>query len=657
MVGLAVEGRRARGEDVILDVDVTTNRPDCMNHLGLAREVAVRFRRELRLPEIEIAESDESASDAIAVELADSAGCPRYVARVVRGVEVGPSPDWLRERLEAIGQRPINNIVDVTNFVMWETGQPVHGFDLAKIRGGKIIVRRAAVGETLITLDGEERELDPRVLVIADTQRAVALGGVMGGLDSEVTEATSDVLIECAHFDPAVVRQGAAQLAIHTDANHRFERGADPESPAFAAGRVAQLITEVAGGTVLAGAVDVRSESMPQPLFGHLDHQRVQAFGGVEIAPAEVERILRGLGFALEAEGESGWRVEVPSWRYHDMKTTRADGTVYEADLFEEVLRHVGYANIPSALPPVRAPDEGSSAAHDRRQRRRQHLVACGLVEAINYAFHAESEDGRFGLWCEGSPIRLANPLSELYSVLRRSLMNGLVASAEFNQNRGAEAVQLFEAGHVFPGTGQAEVETVALILGGVRGTPWQRRSPLDLFDLKGCVDSLAAASGIGLEYLPAAVLGVLPGTGATLHVKDEDRAIGWLGHLALEDSIYSLYGAELEVEALVPGDRFSTVRAPSRHPGVAVDLTLTHSRGVTWSEMANLIAESMPADLVDFGLKDRYEGAGVPAGAVNTTIYFIYNAESRSLTQDEVNQRQQPLTDSLERRFGWQEG
>jgi len=652
-VGLAEEGLTERGDDVILDLDVTTNRPDCMNYLGLARETAVRFGSELRLPKVELDEIGEASSEAIAVELEDGAGCPRYVGRVVRDVTVAPSPAWLQERLESVGLRPINNVVDVTNFVLWETGQPIHAFDLDKIADCRIIVRRAREGEKLVTLDSEERELSPEVLVIADAERAVALGGIMGGLDSEVTESTTDVLIEAAHFDPTVVRRGAGLLDMHTDASHRFERGADPDGPARAAARVASLLAEVAGGKVAPGAVDTASEHLPGVLSGNLDHERVQAFGGVEISAAEIERILSGLGFNL-APVEGGWRVTVPGWRYHDMRFVRPDGDVYEADLFEEVLRHIGFDNIPSALPPVDSPDEGTGAEHLVRRWVRGYVAATGLAEAINYAFHAGDEDGRFGIWNEGDPIRITNPLSELFDTMRRSLMSGLVASAEFNQRRGAESVALFEIGRLFPSAGLPEVETVGMVLGGTRGTVWQRPTPFDLFDLKGRVEGLAALFGIEVEAQAAELRGVVSGTGATLHFVGREAVAGWFGQLALPDATYPLFGGEVETTPLSQGDRFSRVVTPSRFPGVTVDLTLTHAEDRPWREIETAISEAETPDLVDFGLKDRYSGEGVPSGAVNTTIFFVYNAEQSSLTQEEVNLRQQALTESLEERFGW---
>ncbi|HYN21651.1 MAG TPA: phenylalanine--tRNA ligase subunit beta, partial [Thermoanaerobaculia bacterium] len=274
-VGLAVEGVEERDGDALLDVEVTSNRVDCMNHLGVARELAVIYGRPLQPPAAKAAETEEQIQDVAEVEVEDWEGCPRYVARIVRGVKVGPSPEWLRTRLESIGQRPINNVVDVTNFVLWEMGQPLHAFDLAKLSESRIVVRRARPGETLVTLDGTERKLDPEILVIADAERPVGLAGVMGGAESEVTDATADVLIESAHFDRKRVRNAARRLGLHTDASHRFERGSDPGGCLEAANRAASLIAQIAGGRVVAGAIDRRRESYPEVRKGRLDLSRL----------------------------------------------------------------------------------------------------------------------------------------------------------------------------------------------------------------------------------------------------------------------------------------------------------------------------------------------------------------------------------------------
>lgn len=646
-VGLAVDAVEKRDGDTIFDVDVTANRPDCMNHLGLARELAVLFDRPLLMPQVEIAAAPELAADACRILVEEPELCPRYAALAIRGVTVGPSPEWLRRKLEAIGSRSINNVVDVTNYVLWETGQPLHAFDLERLAGAEIRVRRARAGETLTTLDGTLRNLDSEILVIADAEVPVGLGGIMGGLDSEVTSATRHVLLESAHFNPATVRRGARKLEMHTDASHRFERGCDPEGCVVAAHRAAALIAELAGGQVLAGEIDVRRPPSPLPVID-LDLERLCRFAGIPIAAGEVERVLGGLGFALEHRGEGRWRVTVPSWRIFDFIDP------YPADLYEEVLRIHGLDAIPSTLPQIAGSDAPESPAHRRRRIAGDHLAACGFSEAINFAFHDRGADASYPTLYEGrAALALANPLSDRYAVMRRSLLPNLIASARYNQRRGASVVHLFEIGHVFADAGEGrteEMDSLAMVLGGQTGTPWERSVELDLYDLKGTVESLGEALGVDFAYRPATVYRLKTGTAAEIWFEDE--VIGHLGELDEDEE--TLFVAEIALDRLETRDLWQTVSLPSRFPGIAVDLTLTHARERSWHELEQMITEQMDAALASFHLKDRYVGPGVPAGAVNTTISFLYNSNERSLTQDEVNERHGALARRLEEHLGW---
>jgi phenylalanyl-tRNA synthetase beta chain len=653
-VGLAVEGLEERGDDTILDIDVTTNRPDCMNHLGIARELAVIYGRPLKRPAAEPEEATERVEDAAAVDVEDWEGCPRFVARVVRGVRIGPSPDWLRARLEAIGLRPINNVVDVTNFILWEMGQPLHAYDLAKLGGSRILVRRAQPGETLVTLDGVERKLDSGMLVIADADRPVGLAGVMGGADSEVTEATADVLIEGAHFDRKHVRVAARGLGMHTEASHRFERGTDPELCLEAVSRAASLIAQIAGGTVLSGAIDRRREDFPPVLQGRLDLGRLDAFAGAAVPKESAHRWLEGLGFRVN-NGGPVWDVTVPSWRLFDFQP-RPDGTVYEQDLFEEVLRHFGFDNIPAALPALAGADAPKTPRQILREKVRDHLAACGLAETVHFSFQGEDMDGSFpSLRPDAKPLRLANPLSDRYNVMRRSLIPNLVETARFNQRRGLPAVRIFEIATVFYETPESEIpdqpEHVGLVCGGRVGNAWERETELDFFDLKGVIESVADAVGVRLEIRPASLPGLLEGSAAELF--RSGQRIGYLGRVAQEEA-YPLYVAEIALDAFEGGDVSLQVEAPSRFPAIDADLTFTHSRDTPWAEVDRTIAELRPPDLVSWEMTVRYRGQGVPEGAVNTTIHFLYNSPERSLTQEEVNERQLALAAELERRFGW---
>ncbi len=668
-------------DDEVLDVDVTTNRPDCMCHLGLARELAVLLDRPLAVPGGVPAATSGGAgshgSDAaggagerrpdplearIAVQVADPLGCPRYVARVVDGLQVAPSPEWLVAQLAAIGQRSVNNVVDVTNFVLWEMGQPIHAFDLDRLAGGRLTVRRAVAGETLTTLDGTARDLAPDILVIADVERPVALAGIMGGRNSEVSPATRSVLIESAHFDRTVVRKGAKRLGMHTDASHRFERGADLEACRAAADRVAALLVEVAGGRAVPGALDCRVPP-PAPRRGRLDLARLDAFTGVRFAAADVVRWLTGLGFGLApapASGPPAWEVTVPSWRWFDFEP-RPDGRLYEADLFEEPIRILGFDAIPAQLPALPGSDGPRTERQRARDRVRRCLAGAGFAEAINFGFEDPAVAATLPTLRPGvAPLLLANPLSERYAAMRVSLLGNLVDNARFNQRRGAAAVRLFEVASVFfarpQPAGQApqqpdEQEHVALVCGGKVGLPWDREVALDLFDLKGVVEALAAALGVHLTARRATLPGMLAGSTAEL-LDTAGAVVGILGRLEATDG-YPLFACEIALAALQGAPR-AAVQLPPRVPGIGADLTLTHAREVSWTDLAAVIESLRPADLVDVTLKARYEGEGVPPGAVNTTIAFYYNAADRSLTQAEVNDRQQTLAAALAARFAW---
>ena len=665
-IGLAVEaypiamvGPEKLDQEQLVDVEVTSNRPDAMCHLGLARELAVALGVPLRKPEVPLYGSLSSDGRSGKVRLEDAEGCPRYVARVIRGVKVGPSPDWLRRRLEAIGLRSINNVVDATNYVLWETGQPLHAFDLGKVPGGEIRVRRAQAGEKLTTLDGRERELDPEILVIADRERAIGLAGVMGGAATEVSATTTDVLLESAHFDRRRIRIGSKRLALHTDASQRFERGADFGACDEASRRCAALLVEVALGRVEEQAVDAVA-LRPQAIRWRLEARALVRFAGVEIGGDEIERILAGLGFTPRAVGDGVWTGFVPSWRDADFEPRRGgeERFAYPQDVYEEVLRHVGFDRVPATLPAIGGVDAGANPEHERAARARHLFAALGYAETIHYAFQDRRRDDLYpGVVRVGEPLALANPLSENYAVLRRSLVPNLESAAGGNARRGAAGVRLFEVGHVFPGGDEPEVEAIAWIAGGAHGSPWDLCSEIDLLAIKGAGEALLDLVGAqGLVVEPANFAGVLPGTGARWLLPGGVPA-GWFGQLGEADTPFPLFAGELLLDRLPAQAPKHAVVPPPRLPGIAADLTLTHPLAVAWEELATAIRGEMRPPLVGFALKARYRGAGVPAGAVATTVTLEYHGGERTLTQEEVNARQSELAAELERRFGYGRG
>src|SRR5947209_587695 len=388
MAGLAVDAVREAGEDFVLEFDLTSNRPDCLSHLGIAREAAALAGVGVRLPELTAKNVAGRAEEFTSVEIEDARLCPRYAARVVRGVKVGPSPEWLARRLQTIGQRPINNVADITNFVLHELGQPLHAFDLAALAERRIVVRRARAGERIKTLDGVERELDEQMLVIADAARAVAVAGVMGGEETEISDATADVLIESAYFNPQSVRRTSKALGLQTEASYRFERGVDYEGVRRAQDRCVALICEIAGGTATAGAIDVYPSRITPPVVPFRP-RRVEELTGLTVNDEESAHILESLGFEPHAADGAQATDDDAGKLFFNVPTWRTDVSI-EEDLVEEVARLVGYEKIGEALPP--SPVAGEYLVGDRRRRAaRQVLAGAGFNEAINFSFIDES--------------------------------------------------------------------------------------------------------------------------------------------------------------------------------------------------------------------------------------------------------------------------
>src|SRR6266581_2569197 len=475
LAGFALDGLESDGKDAVLDIDVTTNRVDCMNVYGLAREVAVLYGLTLRPLELSLAEKGPAASEALELGIEAPDLCPRFSARIL-DVRLGPSPDWIRDRLESVGVRPIHNVVDLTNYVMMEMGHPSHAFDLARIPEGRLRVRWAREGEKLQTLDGVLRSLSTRHGVVAGPEGALALAGIMGGASSEVSEETKVVALEAAYWEPLAIRRAARALGMHTESSHRFERGADPEATVVALARIAHLLEMIGAGTTRPGVVDrVAVPRAKRTLL--LRPARVRAVLGVDLPPPRAEAILSGLGFrvepgtdaeqAAEPNERKSISVEVPSWR----------GDVgREADLIEEVGRHFGLDKIPPSIPPADARGGlGLGQAEERTVRAT--LVAAGLTEAITYSFVGEPPTGTGGSLAGSGVVALDNPLADAQSVLRSSLVvPGLLEVLDANQRQGRRDVAFFEVGRVFypaPGLPREERRLGILLAGHFRGRHW----------------------------------------------------------------------------------------------------------------------------------------------------------------------------------------
>jgi phenylalanyl-tRNA synthetase beta chain len=645
------EGGRAAG-GAVLDVDVPSNRPDCLGHRGVAREMGAALGGRLA-PLAAPAAAAGTAAAAVRVDIEDPALCARYSAVTVRGVRVGPCPDWMRRRLERSGVRPRNVIVDITNYVMLETGQPLHAFDLERLEGARLAVRRARAGESIVTLDGAEHRLDGSHLVIADARRPVALAGVMGGLDSEIRDSTRDLVIESARFDPLAVRRTARSLGLRTEGSTRFERGTDPEGTLAAAASAADLMARLAGGASASPAIDLYP-GRRQPVRLRLRAARLEALLGCEVPAAEARAILERLEFRVLRCDAAGLETEPPSWR--------AD-IACEEDLVEEVARHLGYDRIPSTLPSV---TDGAAPAPAVTAGGFPTLVATlhahGFTEAICSAFVNGADNARFADG-DGAAVRLLNPLSEAGDELRRSLLPGLMAAVRRNLNQGAHGVALYETGTVFRvrTTGQPPEEEPRLGLaaaGFVTPELWDRPPvPADLFDLKGALEEgLRRAGWDEIKAQPAAVGYLHPGRAARLICGGE--ILGLVGQVHPDTA--RAFGLDADVvagevslaalgQAAAATRRF---RPFPRTPAVSRDLALVLPRQAAFAQVASEIRAVDPC-IVRVQAFDRYESERLGPDRVGLAVHVVYHHPERTLVSEEVRELEERILRRLTERFG----
>jgi phenylalanyl-tRNA synthetase beta chain len=653
MAGLAVELVERVGEDHILDFDLTSNRPDALSHLGVAREAAIVCGTALKPRSFSLDESGEPVESAASIEIRDADLCPRYAARVVRGVKVGPSPAWLVEQLEAIGQRCVNNIADITNYVMFEMGQPTHAFDLNLLHDRSIVVRRPHAGEHLTTLDGVKRELAPDHLIIADSDRPVAIAGVMGGEETEINERTTDVLIESAYFNPASVRATARMLGMDTEAGYRFARGVDYDAQVRAADRVAQLIQEIAGGTVLKGAIDVHPKRLTRDAVT-LRESRIEKLTGLKVEIEKAAEILRALGFEVElAEAEKKLRATAPSFRVDISR---------EEDLVEEVARHVGYNLVDTTLPAW----SGLGCylpGDDRRRNVRRTLTALGFDEAYTFSF-VNGERDRLFRQSEKPAAVLSHPIDVNQSEMRSSLITGLLESLQHNFNQGRKDVKLFELGRVFKATESGrpnEREVLAVVLSGqVAPDDWRGARQIDFYDLAGAIEAVVGSLSVsGFTIERASVEYLHPGQSAAL----SRDGIEVTRYGRLHPRIASLYKfrqpvyvGEIEFEKLleVPADQVRYSALP-RLPASSRDISVLVPDQAMWGEIERAIRELGISEIVEVRVFDMYKGKEMPEGMRSLAFRVTYRGEDHTLTDEEVTRMHERVTQLLESRFGAQ--
>ena len=650
--GAAVEGISGTGENTVFEMEITTNRPDEMNHYGIAREASAIYNVPLKPIESELPPTQGKTS--FDIEIEDKEGCVRYTARILRAVTIKPSPSAITKRLERVDQRPINNAADASNYTLWEMGHPTHAFDLDLLEGGKLIVRRARAGERLETLDGVDRKLSPEDLVIADAAKPVALAGVMGGFDTMITEKTKNILIESAWFDPVTVRKTARRLGLHTDASHRFERGADYGATSVACARVAQRIIESGGGRLEGGEIDAVARSLDQaPLV--LRSSEVRRILGDGLGSAEINRILPSLGFALRPEmpdrderqhtRESDYLVEIPSWRL-DVEL--------EIDLIEELARIHGYDKFANTLPSYAgAVVERPEARKDARLRRL--LLALGYNEAVSLSFVSHEDVETFS----AAPVlELANPLSEEASIMRTTLVPGMLNMLSYNLNRGTENVRLFETGNIFEASDSGHKEHKRICLGitgnAVLRNVHQTARPFSFFDLKGDIENTLLAFDHNTLYFDtqtpeyyhagrsarAVMDGITVAQFGQLH-PDVQQA----RKLRQDVLLAEIYLERLYRHAL----REPRYQASPRYPAVERDFSFIFDDSVIFERIGYAVQSLELKELCSFVPVEIFRGGAIPAGRYSILLRATFQSNERTLREDEVATWSKQVIQALE--------
>jgi len=650
VIGNSLSDSLGKGAE-ILEINVTPNRGDCLSHLGVAREISAIFGLPLDLPDSFISETDEHADKAVSIDIQDKPACPRYLCRIIRGVKIGPSPDWMAGRLESAGIRSINNVVDSTNYVMLGLGHPMHSFDMSRLSGKTIIVRRAGAGEKISTIDGIIRNLVTADLVIADDSGPIALAGIMGGEASGISTGTSDILLECAYFNPTIIRKTSSRLSLSSESSYRFERGIDPGGLEYALDLCARLITETAGGRILRGYSGYGDTPAGKSI--NLRYSRLRDITGTQISHDSADKILLSLGFKKSSGDTNHSEFLTP--------THRSDIAV-EEDLIEEIIRLWGYERVKPSLPSSREFRQVSSKRIDASVTAREAMISNGFQETINYSFIPPAASAP--LADPGNVIRVGNPLSEEQSIMRTSLLPGLFMGAAFNLRRQARSIRMFEMGKVFFPSRNNPLPDEKTFLGAVLCGKLNERNwvftdcDVDFYDIKGALERLLDAMGIESLSVKARDIPKFmhPGRSAVLEIKGEK--IGLIGQL--HPSVAEKYDVHppiffFELDIGHP----DVVAAPGKiykpftdYPHSERDLAIVVGDQVTAGELIDTINGLSIPEVVWTGIFDVYSGAQVGPGKKNVAIGIRYRASDRTLRDEEVDSIHRRIVDALKNKY-----
>ena len=652
MAGIEVKRMRVIGDDTIFDLEVTPNRPDCLSVIGIAREIAALTDQSLPLPQVSYEEVALPIDQQVSIEIADPDLCPRYCASLITGVKVAESPGWLQQRLLAYGMRPINNIVDVTNYVMLEYGQPLHAFDYHRIRGRRIIVRRATSGEAVVTLDGVERFLSGDMLVIADEEGAVAIAGVMGGADSEVTQETRSILLEAANFNPASIHHTSRTLRLPSEASFRFERGISPELTIPALKRATQLIMQLAGGEAARGLADVYPGKLERkPIL--LSTAKVKQILGIEFSLNQIVATLASLGFDCKETGSEVW-VTAPYWR----------SDIHQpVDLIEEVGRIIGYDKIPATMLSQPLPRQEPEPLLSLKRKVRHSLIGYGFQEVITYSLTslerltkllAESHS------LEPIPLRVANPMTADQEYLRPNLRANLLAALSQNRRHEDGSIRLFELGRIYLPREKDlpdEPEILCGILSGPKLEKWWQGGDelIDFFDTKGVVEGLLNQLGVEASFELSKDESLHPNKQGAIVIAD--NRLGVIGELhpkvtqAFEIS-GAVYLFEINLTTLLPFTIGHKAFQPiPRFPATVRDMALVVDAKITHQQVQDIIQSFSLVNRVT--LFDVYSGEQIPPGKKSLAYRLSFQSPTHTLTDEEVNQVQQQILDKLSQELG----
>jgi phenylalanyl-tRNA synthetase beta chain len=631
MAGMEVEKIHSLGHDTILEIEITPNRPDCLNVVGLARETAAALNKNLNLPKFR---RHKKVSTKCPIEILDRQGCLRYIGTVIQGVAVKAAPEVMTQHLTVLGLRPINNIVDITNFCLLETGQPLHAFDYDKLIGGKIIVRRARAGEKIVTIDGIERTLDPSILVIADAQRPVAIAGIMGGKATEVTETTKNVLLESAYFKPAIIRRGCRTLGLGTDSSYRFERGVDLTNVDEAAFRAVALIFEQAGGKVTA-----RSDVFPgKRKFTTrritIATDQINTLLGAELTMSQSKTILKKLGFKVTVDKTRKLHLTAPSFR-NDVRR--------EEDVVEEIARVVGYDNLPWRLPEIKAMPVTFDGKRSLKRKIRTILLSQGFQETVLYSLTNQKSLERCLL---GSlpAVRIQNPLTQDQEFLRPAVLPTMLPVVELNFNRGQKDLRLYELGKIYPPSGEKEV--LSLILTGRRYQDWrlEKHQQVDYYDIKGVLLTFLERlhmRNLRIENQSDSIFSAGKGS----RIVQETAVLGVFGKLETkvlknwDVKLESVYFAQVDLEEINKAQRPQPAFQPlGDFPAVVRDVSLAVKKDIAFETVADLARQNGQEILRDVIFIEQYTGEKIPTGYHGLVFSLVYQSLERTLTEEEVN-------------------